>query len=85
MARLRSHSRRQSGLAGKKCGEWAGHKTGKNFACQGNILAGEAVVNDTAKTFEEAKGPLALRLMAALEAGQKAGGDKRMIRFNPRR
>jgi uncharacterized Ntn-hydrolase superfamily protein len=65
-------------FTGKKCGEWAGHKTGKNYACQGNILVGEAVVNDTAKTFEEAKGPLALRLMAALEAGQKAGGDKRM-------
>ncbi len=37
----------------------------------------EAVVNNTAKTFEETKGPLALRLMAALEAGNKAGGDKR--------
>ncbi len=64
-------------FTGKKCGEWAGHKTGKNYACLGNILAGEAVVNDTAKTFETTKGPLALRLMAALEAGHKAGGDKR--------
>jgi uncharacterized Ntn-hydrolase superfamily protein len=64
-------------FTGKKCGVWAGHKTGKNYACQGNILVGEAVVNDTAKTFEDTKGPLALRLMAALEAGSKAGGDKR--------
>jgi uncharacterized Ntn-hydrolase superfamily protein len=64
-------------FTGKKCGVWAGHKDGKNYACQGNILVGEAVVNDTAKTFEETKGPLALRLMAALEAGNKAGGDKR--------
>src|SRR5262245_56526629 len=51
-------------FTGKKCGVWAGHKTGKNYACQGNILVGEAVVNDTAKVFEETKGPLALRLMA---------------------
>jgi uncharacterized Ntn-hydrolase superfamily protein len=64
-------------FTGKKCGNWAGHKTGKNYACQGNILVGEAVVNDTAKAFEDTKGSLALRLMAALEAGQKAGGDKR--------
>ena len=64
-------------FTGKKCGNWAGHKTGKNYACQGNILVGEAVVNDTAKAFEETKGSLALRLMAALEAGNKAGGDKR--------
>jgi uncharacterized Ntn-hydrolase superfamily protein len=64
-------------FTGKKCGNWAGHKTGKNYACQGNILVGEAVVNDTAKAFEETKGTLAFRLMAALEAGHKAGGDKR--------
>ena len=64
-------------FTGKKCGVWAGHKFGKNYACQGNILVSEAVVNDTAKTFEDTKGDLALRLMAALEAGNKAGGDKR--------
>jgi len=64
-------------FTGKKCGEWAGHKIGKSYACQGNILVGEAVVNDTAMTFEATKGPLTLRLMAALEAGNKAGGDKR--------
>jgi len=68
-------------FTGKKCGAWAGHKTGKNYACQGNILVGEAVVNDTAKTFEATKGPLALRLMAALEAGNKAGGDKRTYKI----
>ncbi|MBI3409330.1 MAG: DUF1028 domain-containing protein [Planctomycetes bacterium] len=64
-------------FTGKKCITWAGHKTGTNYACQGNLLAGEAVVNDMAKAFEEAKGPLAWKLMAALEAGDKAGGDKR--------
>lgn len=64
-------------FTGEKCMAWAGGKTGKHYACQGNILAGEAVVNDMAKAFEEAKGPLAWRIVAALEAADKAGGDKR--------
>lgn len=64
-------------FTGSRCNAWAGHKTGKNYACQGNLLVGEEVVNDMAKAFEDAKGPLAWRLMAALEAGDKAGGDKR--------
>ena len=64
-------------FTGKKCSAWAGAKTGKHFVCLGNILTGEAVVDEMAKAFEEAKGPFAWRLMAALEAGEKAGGDKR--------
>src|SRR5262249_54591618 len=64
-------------FTGAKCQPWAGGKTGKHYACQGNILAGEAVVNDMAKAFEESKGPLAWRIIAALEAADKAGGDKR--------
>jgi uncharacterized Ntn-hydrolase superfamily protein len=44
---------------------------------QGNILAGEAVVAGMIKAFETTPGHLSLRLMAALEAGQKAGGDTR--------
>jgi len=64
-------------FTGKNCNAWAGGKTGKYYACQGNILEGEKVVDDMAKAFEEAPGPLAWRLMAALEAGDKAGGDKR--------
>lgn len=64
-------------FTGSRCNTWAGGKTGKHYACQGNILAGEAVVNDMAKSFEEAKGPLAWRIMAALEAAEKAGGDSR--------
>jgi uncharacterized Ntn-hydrolase superfamily protein len=62
---------------GTKCMPWAGGKKGKNFACQGNILTGEAVVEDMANAFEQAKGPLAWRMIAALEAAEKAGGDKR--------
>jgi uncharacterized Ntn-hydrolase superfamily protein len=64
-------------FTGSKCTAWAGGKTGEHYACQGNILTGEAVVNDMAKAFEEAKGPLAWRLLAALEVAEKAGGDKR--------
>ena len=64
-------------FSGSKCSKWAGGKTGKNYACQGNILKGEAVVNDMAKAFEDEKGPLAWRIMAALEAAEKAGGDSR--------
>jgi uncharacterized Ntn-hydrolase superfamily protein len=62
---------------GKACNPWAGGKTGKNYAVQGNILKGKEVVDEMAKAFEETKGPLAWRLMAALEEGEKAGGDKR--------
>lgn len=64
-------------FTGKRCNAWAGHKTGKHYACQGNILAGEEVVNKMAEAFEGAKGPLAWRMMTALEAAEKAGGDKR--------
>jgi uncharacterized Ntn-hydrolase superfamily protein len=56
---------------------WAGHKIGKLCSAQGNILAGAAVVDGMVEAFEKTTGHLALRLLAALEAGQAAGGDKR--------
>ncbi len=62
---------------GPKATSWAGNKGGKFCTAQGNILAGEAVVDGMVKAFEETKGHLSLRLVAALEAGQKAGGDTR--------
>lgn len=62
---------------GHACSEWAGGRAGDGYAVQGNILAGEEVVTGMAKAFEETKGLLAERLLAALEAGQAAGGDKR--------
>jgi len=62
---------------GKKCFEWAGHIVGENYTVQGNILAGPEVVEAMAKAFETTKGELVDRLLAALEAGDKAGGDKR--------
>jgi uncharacterized Ntn-hydrolase superfamily protein len=62
---------------GPKCLDWAGGEAGPGFACQGNILAGPAVVADMARAYRAAKGELAERLIAALEAAQAAGGDKR--------
>lgn len=56
---------------------WAGDKQGQFCTAQGNILAGPAVVEGMVKAFETTKGRLAFRLLAALEAGQAAGGDKR--------
>jgi uncharacterized Ntn-hydrolase superfamily protein len=64
-------------FTGKRCNAWAGAKSGKHYSCQGNLLTGEKVVEEMAKAFESAEGPLAWRLMASLEAGEKAGGDKR--------
>jgi uncharacterized Ntn-hydrolase superfamily protein len=56
---------------------WAGDKQGKNYSVQGNILTGPEVVDAMASAFEKATGTLAERLVAALEAGQQAGGDSR--------
>lgn len=65
-------------FTGKDCYDWAGHRTGPGYACQGNILTGAAVVEEIARAFEAGAGqPLAERLIAALRAGQAAGGDKR--------
>ncbi|HEX7592851.1 MAG TPA: DUF1028 domain-containing protein [Anaerolineae bacterium] len=62
---------------GSGCYDWAGGVIGKHFAAQGNILAGAAVVDALARTFEATRGALAERLVAALAAGQVAGGDRR--------
>jgi uncharacterized Ntn-hydrolase superfamily protein len=64
-------------FSGSECSAWAGGRTGKNFAAQGNILVGAAVVDALAETFERASGSLAERLLNALAAGQAAGGDAR--------
>ena len=64
-------------FTGPQASTWAGHKQGKFCTAQGNILAGQAVVDDMVKAFETTKGRSAFRLQAALEAGQAAGGDTR--------
>src|SRR5262245_34797773 len=62
---------------GPKATPWAGNKGGKFCTAQGNILAGEAVVNNMVDAFEKTTGHLSLRLMAALDGGQAGGGDTR--------
>lgn len=62
---------------GENCYEWAGGIDGMNFAAQGNILVSEKTVQALAETFENSEGSLAERLLKALDAGQKAGGDSR--------
>lgn len=64
-------------FTGDGCLEWCGGVKGENYCCQGNILAGQGVVNAMEKVFVESKGDLGERLIAALQAGQDAGGDKR--------
>lgn len=64
-------------FTGPKATEWAGHKRGRFATAQGNILAGPDVVNNMIEAFEKTTGHLSQRLVAALEGGQAAGGDKR--------
>jgi uncharacterized Ntn-hydrolase superfamily protein len=71
---------REGGAAtytGAECFEWAGGRTGKCYAAQGNILVSEATVDAMAETFESSSGPLAERLLDCLDAAQAAGGDRR--------
>lgn len=62
---------------GDECFPWAGGRVGEDYACQGNILVDEQTVLALARTFETTEGSLAERLLAALAAGQAAGGDSR--------
>ena len=62
---------------GPGCNSWAGGRSGPNYAVQGNILTGEAVVIAMEKAFLETRGTLARRIFAALVAGDAAGGDSR--------
>lgn len=68
---------RAAGWTGGECNEWAGDLQDEGFAVQGNILAGPAVVEEMARAFRETEGPLAGRLLAALEGAEAAGGDRR--------
>lgn len=62
---------------GASCISYAGHKTGKHYSVQGNLLASPLVWEEMGKAFENADGSLVDRILAALEAGQAAGGDAR--------
>jgi uncharacterized Ntn-hydrolase superfamily protein len=63
---------------GADCVGWCGHLAGDHFSIAGNMLAGGEVIEATRDAYLQAAGrPLALRLIAALAAGEAAGGDKR--------
>lgn len=63
---------------GANCIGWCGHYLSDDFSVAGNMLAGPQVIEATAQAFREATGwPLAERLLAAMAAGEAAGGDKR--------
>jgi uncharacterized Ntn-hydrolase superfamily protein len=69
---------RSAAYTGAACVDWCGHRVYDGFSVAGNMLAGEAVLTETARAYV-ASAPLlfAQRLIAALRAGEAAGGDKR--------
>ena len=87
LARDRDREHRQVGIVdsqggsatftGKLCSDWAGGVSGQGYAIQGNILSSPDVVGQMEQTFLENRGDLPARLLAALEAGGHAGGDRR--------
>ncbi len=64
-------------FTGTECLPWAGGMTGRHYAAQGNILAGPKVIEAMGAAFDAAPGDLSQRLLAALLAGDAAGGDRR--------
>ena len=69
---------RTAAHTGSECIPWCGHLAGAGFSVAGNMLAGPQVVDETAAAYEaRADLPFAQRLLAALAAGEDAGGDKR--------
>jgi uncharacterized Ntn-hydrolase superfamily protein len=69
---------RGASYTGVGCHDWAGHRTGRCYAAQGNILVSGETVDALATTFEAtAEKPLAERLLDCLDAAQAAGGDSR--------
>jgi len=68
---------RAATYTGSECMDWAGGRTGTNYAAQGNILVNPETVDALAETLEATSGPLAVRLIDCLAAAQEAGGDSR--------
>jgi len=63
---------------GVECIDWCGHVAGEGFSVAGNMLTGPQVIEDTAQRYDAARElPFAERLIAAMQAGEAAGGDKR--------
>jgi uncharacterized Ntn-hydrolase superfamily protein len=71
-------SGRIAAFTGRECVDWCGHVQGDGYSIAGNMLAGAAVLDDTAKALvANASLPFAQRLIAAMKAGEAVGGDKR--------
>jgi uncharacterized Ntn-hydrolase superfamily protein len=69
---------RFAAYTGKACVDWCGQLVRSTFSVAGNMLAGRKVIEDTAETYEANLAlPFARRLIAAMHAGEVAGGDKR--------
>jgi uncharacterized Ntn-hydrolase superfamily protein len=72
---------RHAGFAaytGSACIDWCGHRLHGSFSVAGNMLAGPQVLAETARVYEAERAiPFARRLIAAMQAGEAAGGDKR--------
>jgi uncharacterized Ntn-hydrolase superfamily protein len=69
---------RAAAYTGKQCLESCGHRAHEDFSVAGNMLAGSDVLDATVAAYSTGAGlPLAERLIAAMEAGERAGGDKR--------
>mgnify|MGYP000082526931 FL=1 len=64
-------------FTGEECSEWAGHRIGDRYTVAGNILAGPGVLDAAADAYESTDRDMAERLVSALEAGERAGGDDR--------
>jgi uncharacterized Ntn-hydrolase superfamily protein len=68
---------RAASFTGAKCIQPAGNIVGENFSVQANLMLNEKVWPAMAESFKNSKGPLAERMLAALEAAEKSGGDIR--------
>jgi len=68
---------RVAAYTGPKCIQPAGHEVGEQFSCQANLMSNDRIWPSMAKAYRAAKGDLAERLLEALEAAQKVGGDIR--------
>ncbi|MFN0174716.1 MAG: DUF1028 domain-containing protein [Saprospiraceae bacterium] len=70
---------RSAALTGTNCLDWKGHKTGVNYAIQGNILIGPEILDSMEARFLAATGPLSDRLMACLQGANVPGADSRCL------
>jgi uncharacterized Ntn-hydrolase superfamily protein len=68
---------RSAAFTGSQCYPYAGHHCGKNYSVQGNLLEAESVIRSMSEAFERSGGSLPVRMLAALRAAQREGGDKR--------